>query len=114
MLLQEVERGNRRLVRRQRVDNDPACLAPDEGDIGEVEAANLVDAVRDLEQAVLGVHLALAPQARVDGFRLALIEKVELLHVENDATQLTRDLTFFECGDEATLGVLEVGFVVER
>ena len=41
----EIERGLRGLRRDQRVDDDPAGVALDEGDVGQVIAAHLVDAV---------------------------------------------------------------------
>lgn len=37
--------------------------------VGDAEAAHLIDAVADLEQAVIHVELRLPPQARVDGRR---------------------------------------------
>ena len=41
VLLEQLPRSTHYLSGDQRVQNDPAGLAPDEGDIGEVEAANL-------------------------------------------------------------------------
>ena len=50
----------------QRVDHDHAGLALDQGHVGEIETADLVDAVADLEQAVVHVQLRLPPKARID------------------------------------------------
>ena len=53
----------------QRVDNDDAGIAFDQRHVGDVEAAHLIDAVADLEQAMVHVELRLPPQARIDGGR---------------------------------------------
>ena len=48
----ELEAGRGRLRGGQRVDDDPAVVAGDEGDVGDVVAPGLPDAVGHLEQAV--------------------------------------------------------------
>ena len=63
--MQEVEREGRGLGRGERVDDDPPGVAGDEGDVRQVDAAHLVDAVGHLEQSVDRVELRLAPEARV-------------------------------------------------
>ena len=67
----------------ERIDHDPAGRALDEGDVRDVVAARLPDAGRHLEQAVDGVELRLAPEARVDGvgIRRALLDEVVLADV---------------------------------
>ena len=62
----ELERGGGDLGRDQRIDDDEAAAALDDRHVGDVEAAHLVDAVGDLEQAVVHVEPRLPPQARVD------------------------------------------------
>ncbi len=44
MLLEELPGSPDRLLGHQRVEDDPAGLAADEGDVGEIHAAHLVDA----------------------------------------------------------------------
>jgi hypothetical protein len=63
----EGERGGRRLGAGQRIDNDDALRARYEGDRGQVEATDLVDAGRDLEQTMPAVQLGLSPQAGMNG-----------------------------------------------
>ena len=48
------QRGGRGLGGDQRVDDDHAGVALDEGDVRQVQAANLVDALDDLVEALLG------------------------------------------------------------
>jgi hypothetical protein len=52
--------------RGQRVDHDHAGLALDQGHVGEIETSDLIDAVADLEQAVVHVELRLPPEAWID------------------------------------------------
>ena len=44
VLLEQLPRRARRLRGHQGVKDDPAGLAPDEGDVGEVKPADLIDA----------------------------------------------------------------------
>ena len=91
-----------------------ARLALDERDVREVEAADLVDAGHDLEQAVDRVQLRLAPEARVDawpapgrrGTPVALV-------VPDDPAVGGADDARVEPADEAAARVLEVLGVVE-
>ena len=57
MLLEQLPGGAGGLGGHQRVEDDPAGLAADEGDVGEVEAADLVDAGDHLVEAVVVVEL---------------------------------------------------------
>ena len=60
----------------QRVDHDPSCLAPNQCHVGDVEAANLVDPVYHLKQAMVqGVELRLTPQAGIDGIRRSTLQE---------------------------------------
>ena len=69
----------------QRVDDDPALISPDKGDIGEIKTANLVNTWDDLVQAIVHVQGALALQRGVDAVELLarelfaeiLLEKVD-------------------------------------
>ena len=67
MLLGKRHGGRGRLTRRERIDDDPTALALDQRDVGDIKAAQLVNAVHHLEQANMGVELRMAPQAGVDG-----------------------------------------------
>ena len=101
----------RRLGRDQRIEHDPAGVALDEGDVGEVVAAHLVDAVVHLEQAVLHVELGVAPQARVHRVGRGLVEAdVGLVGLEVPDHVALRVLDGQRVGlaDQAARGVLEV------
>jgi hypothetical protein len=52
----------RRLRGHQGVKDDPAGLAPDEGDVGEVKPADLIDARDHLVESVVVVENGLAEQ----------------------------------------------------
>ena len=107
------ERRRGRLGRDQRVDDDDARVALDEGHVREVEAAHLVDAGSDLVQALLGGELALAPQAGVRGVgRVRVQERVDVVVPDNAAVAGLDDRRF-EPADEAAIGVLEIGAVME-
>jgi hypothetical protein len=67
VLAREIHGIGGRFARGERIHHDPARLALDQGDVGEVEAAQLPDALRDLEQSDMVVELRLAPQAGMGG-----------------------------------------------
>ena len=69
VLLGKCHRCCRRFARGERVDHDPTALALDQGNVGDIKAAQLVDPVHHLEEADVGVELGVAPQAGVDGVR---------------------------------------------
>ncbi len=112
VLAREGQRRGGTLARRQSVDDDPAGLAFDQRHVGDVEAAQLVDAVGDLEQADLCVQHRMAPQAGVDGGRRGAVDELEGIEVDQYRAVCADDLAFGP-GDEASLGVLEILRVVE-
>ena len=108
------ERGRRRLGGDQRVDDDDAGVALDEADVGQVEAADLVDALDHLVEALLGDELALPPQAGVHRRRrIAVEERVDVV-VPHHSSVGGLDDAGLQGADESPVGVLEVGGVVER
>ena len=72
LLVDQLEARPCRLERRQRVEDDPAGFAADEGEVGEIQAANLVDPRDDLEQSVLLVEARLPQQGRVDAVEVMI------------------------------------------
>jgi len=58
----QLPRRARRLRGHQGVKDDPAGLAPDEGDVGEVKPADLIDARDHLVESVVVVENGLAEQ----------------------------------------------------
>ena len=111
----EVEAGAGHLGGDERVDDDHPALALDEGHVGEVEAAHLVDALGDLEEAVVEVQARLAPEARVDGGRrLRAGQECVVAQAPHHAALRVLDLDLGQGRHEAARGVLEVPRVVER
>ncbi|MNN68297.1 hypothetical protein D3C81_1839960 [compost metagenome] len=101
--------------RGQRVDDDPAGLALDEGDVGQIEATHLVDTVTDLVQTVLEVEQRLSLQARVDGFeRLAGIEELVAAQLPGNGAVVVLDHQVFRALDQAFLDTIKVGAIAER
>jgi hypothetical protein len=76
--------------------------------VREVEAAQLVEAGRDLEQAGDAVEPALSPEAGVGGIGGLAGEKAVALQIPDNSAALTRDRCRLEGGDEAPAGVGEV------
>ncbi|MCY1219732.1 hypothetical protein D9M72_317180 [compost metagenome] len=107
----QVEGGLRGLAGYQRVEHDPAGIALHEGDVGQVIAAHLVDAVRHLEQPVLHVELGIAPQAGIDRVRGRLVQAdvlLVLLHVPHGLARSVLDGELVGPCNQAALRVVEV------
>jgi hypothetical protein len=103
VLCDEVEGGLRRLSGDQRIEHDPASIALDERDVGQVIAAHLIDAVGDLEQPVVHVELGVAPEARIDRIRRRLVRTdvgLVLLQVPDDVALGVPDGERIRFGDQ--------------
>ncbi len=108
--------ARRRLRGGQRVEDDPARVALDEADVGEVVAAHLVDATRHhLVEAVSHVEHGLALQRGMDAREvLAREQPLVAAHVPGDVARVGHDLLVRRLGDEALLRFVEVALVAER
>ena len=97
-----------RLFGDQRVEHENTGGSFDEGDVREVESAHLVDALDDLEEALLGDELRLTPQTRVH--RIGGISRYEVVGVvvPNNRTAVVGDGVRCASADEAPPGILEV------
>ena len=113
MLLQEGEGRAGDLDGGEGVDHDVALARVDERDGRHVEAADLIDVVGDLVEAVLGEQPCLAPEAWVGAGRGLCLQEVIGSEVEDDASAIVLDLRVVEGRDEAALGELEILGVVE-
>ena len=107
LVAQQLQRRRRRLGRGQRIDDNPAGLAFDEGDVGDVEATHLIDAGRHLEQAVMGVEPRLPPEARVHR-----VGPLALKEGERALAPGAGDLGVLDRADETPLRQHEVGAIV--
>ena len=113
VLAREGQRRGGTLACGERVDDDEARLAFDQRHVGDVEAAQLPDAVGDLEQPDLRIQHRVPPQARVDGgWRLAVDELVGI-EVDQHRRAIGRQDLALWARDQTTLGVLEILRVVE-
>ncbi len=107
------EGGRCRLLRDQRIDDDDAVVALDEGHVRQVEATDLVDALGDLVQAVAAVELALSPEARVRSVGARVGEEGPPVHVPDLAPLGVADRHGLDARDETPVCVLEIRPVVE-
>ena len=98
----------------ERVDHDDAGVAFDHAHHRDVEAAQLVDAVDDLEEPVLGQQLPLTPEAGAGGLWHVCGQEAVGVEVPDEVTVVGDDLTVLRPCDEASLGVVEVGGVRQR
>ena len=115
VLLEQLPRRANHFRGHQRVDHDPAGLAPDEGDVGEVEPADLVDAGDHLVESVVVVQHGLAEQRGVNAVEVFLFfQELKPLHVPGDVAGVGLDLEILHRSDEALLLLLEISLVGER
>jgi hypothetical protein len=110
----QAECGRRRLGRDERVDDDHACVALDECDVREVEPARLVDAGRDLVEALPCHELRLSPEARVHRRRSIARQEPVRSGIPHDTTVISVDDRRLERAEESAVGVFHVLHVVER
>ena len=97
----------------QRVKDNPAGVTLDEGDIGQIIAPHLIDAVAYLKQTVDVVKLGVSPQTGVGcGGRIAVQEIIGLL-APNQFTLRIPDFQSFRAGNQAAGGVVKFRFVLK-
>ena len=109
MLRVELEARARDLGRHQRIDDDEAALALDQGHVRDVEAADLIDAVRHLEKPMVQVEPRQAPEARIDRGRRVLVgEEGVVAKRPHDTPLIVLDLDLGKRGEKAATGVVEV------
>ncbi len=98
----------------QRIEHDPAGLAANKGDVGEIEAAHLVDAGDHLVEAVVVVQFGLTKKRGMDAVEIILlVQKLKPLHVPGDMAGIRHDLEVFHGGDKPLLILLEIPRVRE-
>ena len=115
VLLEQFPRRANHFRGHQRVKDDPAGLAPDEGDVGQVKAADLIDARDHLVEPVIVVQYGLTEQRRMNAVEFVLgVQKLEPLHVPGDMASVRHDLEIFHGSNETLLLLLEISLVAER
>ena len=115
VLLEQLPRRANHFRGHQRVKHDPAGLAPDEGDVGEVETADLVDAWDHLVEPVVVVQYGLAEQRGMNAVEFLLFfQELKPLHVPGDVAGVRHDLEIFHGSNESFLLLLEISLVGKR
>ncbi len=116
LLVCELQGCRGRLLHQQDVENDPARDAPDQGHVGQVVTAHLVDlAGHDLVETVVHVQCRLPLQRRVDAVqRLAGQQEIVLADVPDGFIGVVGNAAIRRRRDEPPAMFLEVPAVVER
>ena len=110
----QTERRRCSLGRDERIDDDHAPLPLDEGDVGQVEPTDLVEAGHDLEQTLDRVQLRLPPQAGIDRVGGVTVQEGVGVVVPDDASVGIPDDSGLKGRDKPPVGVREILPVVER
>ena len=122
VLFDELHGGLAALHAHQRVKDDPARIALDDGKVGHVVAANLINAVGHLKKPVYMVVFGVLPQARIHavGCFLVVIQKREGILTPNNPSVLVLQLQRFRCVNQTAysklifLLVAEIQLVIDR
>ncbi len=109
------ERGARDFGGGERIDQDQAAVALDHRHVGDVEAAQLVEPLGDLEQAVGEVETGHAPQAGIDrGRRERAVDEGVFAQIPQHRPVGRAHHAVGNRRDQPALGGLEVGDLAER
>ena len=122
VLFDELHGGLAAFHAHQRIKDDPARVALDDGEVGHVVAAHLIDAVGHLEEPVDVVIYRVLPQAGVHavGRFLVIIQKREGVLTPNHPSIFVLQLQRFRRVDQAARGerifllVTEIQLVIDR
>ena len=115
VFVDQLLRGGRGFRRSQRVEHDPAGLALDERDIGQIEAAHLIKARYDFVQAVTHVQLGHTLQGGMDTRKvLTLEEEFVPLEIPDHIAFRAQDLPRLRLGDKTLFRLIEIPLVRER
>ena len=90
------------------VNNNPASVALDERDVGNVVTANLPHAFGDFEESVIDIEFGVAPQVGVNGIGGIALQEVVATNVAGLPALSIGDFGVFERCDEAALRACEV------
>ena len=111
----ELHRGAGAFDRGQRIHHDDAVLALDQRHVGNIEAANLIDARHHLENPVIHVEARLPPQTRVNGRgRFRVGKKTIGLEAPDYPALRGSDPRIFHRAEKAARCILEIARVRER
>ncbi|MNM61209.1 hypothetical protein D3C81_725050 [compost metagenome] len=114
VLVVQIERGTGGFGGGQRVDDDQPVVAFDDGHVGQVQAAYLVQPGYHFEQPGMVVQLSHAPEAGVDrGGAVLLLEEVIAGQVPDRLAVGIHDLPLERCDQPAADGG-EIGIIAER
>jgi hypothetical protein len=109
MLIIEFKACLRGRDRRGGVYDDQPGITLDDGEVRDVDAPELIDALGDLEQATVAVELDHAPEAGIHPiWRGGIFRNLELASVEHHFSVSILDNAIRQSCDEAALGKLEI------
>ena len=115
VLLEKLPRCANHFRANQGVEDDPTGLAADEGDVGQVEAAHLVDARDHLIETVVGGKSGLTKQRGMDAVEVVLLmQELKPLHVPSDVAGVGPDLQVLHGSDKPPSVLLDVPRVGKR
>ncbi len=114
-LVDEVERRFGGLFRGQRIEDDPAGLAFDKADVGQIESTHLIDPGDHFVQAVVHVQDGLPLQRWMDTVKiLALQQPLVAAHIPGDMTCFGLDLLVIRSCNKSLFLFLEIPFIIKR
>lgn len=97
----------------QRVNQDPAGFPADEAHHREIEIADLIDIIRDLEEPADMVELALTPEARIGGLRRIALQEIHAFEIIGNLAISAHDRIAIKTGDEAAIGIVKIRAVIK-
>ena len=115
VLLEKLPRRANHFRAHQGVEDDPTGLAADEGDVGQVKAAYLVDARDHLIETVVGGKSGLTKQRGMDAVEVVLLmQELKPFHVPSDVAGVGPDLQVLHGSDKPPSVLIEVPRVGKR
>ena len=105
--------GGRGFGADQWIDHDDPGITFDEGDVGQVQAADLIDTFDHFVEALFGSQCGLTPQAGMDAGRSGVAQEGIRIVVPDHSSIGGLDDAGFQSAQESPVGVLEVAAVIE-
>ncbi|SWL61504.1 Uncharacterised protein [Klebsiella pneumoniae] len=112
----EIKAGFCCIWRHQRVNDDDARIAFNEGDVRDILAAHLIHAVGDFKQARNAVDLRLTPQAWVNGFGRGRIDIKFIIFsaIIWFAISIAQNTFIQQRSDKSTLSIVKILTIAKR
>ena len=115
MLINQFHGSPRGFLGCQRVENNPAGITLDEGDVGQIESAHLVNTFHHLVQPEIHVELALPMQGGVNAVEpLILKEELVAVHVPGYVASIAHDFPRLGSRNKTLLLLVKIPGIGER